>query len=107
MEAPAMSRSRKKAAFPAECHSPKNELAARIEELRRKVRAMPRGSKVGVFLDRECTEFARLLREDLSKEREKAASSEADFSPSGVCALRERKAIEPGSEETQGSDDSR
>lgn len=84
-----------------------DELAAKIEELRRKVREMPRGSRVGAFLDRECTEFARLLREDLSKEREESASSEADFSPSGVSALRERKSVEPRSEETQGADDPR
>lgn len=102
-----MSRPRKEADSHEDSLSPENEVAAKIEELRQKVRAMPRGSNVGAFLDRECTEFARLLREDLSKEREDTASSEADFPPSAMPVLRGRKTVEPGSEETQGTDDSR
>ena len=75
---------------------PEDELAAKIEELRRKVRTMPRGCDLGSFLDRECTEVARLLRKELTGEREEAASPEADFSPSAVSALRKRKDVEPG-----------
>lgn len=84
-----------------------DELAAKIEELRRKVRALPRGCNLGAFLDRECTEVARLLREDLTAEREDAASPEADFPPSDVSRLRERKGVESGVEDAPGPDDPR
>ncbi|NQU43309.1 hypothetical protein HQ520_08485 [bacterium] len=87
--------------------SREDELAAKIEELRRKVRTMPRGCDLGAFLDRECSEVARLLREDLAAERVDAASSEADFPPCAVPPLRKRKTVEPGAEETPGQDDPR
>ena len=81
-----------------------DELAEKIQELRCRMRAMPRGSNLGEFLDRECTEFARLLREDLAAGHEQAASEEADFPPSGVPELPEREDFEPGAKEAQSRD---
>ncbi len=56
-------------------------LSAKIEELRRKLGALPEGADLGEFLDRECTRFARLLREDLVAGHERAASPARGFSP--------------------------
>ena len=82
--------------------SREDALAKKIEDLRRKVRALPRGSDVCGFLDREVTEFAQLLREDLTVEREEAASTEADFPPCGVSPLRQPKDIGPGPQAAPG-----
>ena len=63
----------------------------RIEEMRRRVRAMERGGDLDSLLNRECKEMARLLREEMLAERERhAASDEAAFPPSGVPTLRKR-----------------
>jgi hypothetical protein len=58
-----------------------DELMKKIEALRKKVRSLPKGADLGGLLDEECPEFARLLRQNLTDEREDAASKEADFSP--------------------------
>ena len=87
--------------------SREDELFEKIEQMRREVRSLPPGSDVCAFLDRDCSEFVRLLRENLTQERELAASSEADFSPSGVSALPERKIPEPRDEESSSNDDTR
>lgn len=62
-------------------NNPNDELMRRIEALRKKVRSLPKGADLGGLLDEECPEFARLLRQDLTAQREDAASKEADFSP--------------------------
>ena len=52
----------------------------KIEEIREKVRHMPRGGDLDELLNREVGDFARWLRENLVRERS-AASDEADFAP--------------------------
>ncbi len=76
-----------------------DDLSAKIEELRRKLGALPEGADLGEFLDRECTAFARLLREDLVAGHERSASPQGDFPPSAVSELPERKDVESGSQE--------
>ena len=61
--------------------NPDDELMEKIEALREKVRSLPKGADLGGLLDEECREFARLLRQDLTEQREDAACDEADFSP--------------------------
>lgn len=61
--------------------NPDDELMKKIEALREKVRSLPKGADLGGLLDEECPEFARLLRQDLTDQRDDAASKEADFSP--------------------------
>ena len=87
--------------------SREDELLRKIQKIRQGVRSLPPGSDVCGFLDENCSEFVRLLREVLTKERASTASSEADFSPSGVPALPERKTVEPVDAGSSGDDHTR
>lgn len=87
--------------------SREDALIQKIEALREKMRTLPRGSDLCGFLDHEVTEFARLLRQDLTDQRQESASTEADFSPSGLPPLPQRENIVPGPAAAPGSDDPR
>jgi hypothetical protein len=76
----------------------------KIDEMRRKVRAMARGGNLDELLNRECEELTRLLREEMVLEREEAVSQEADFPPSGLPSVRPRGDGKCGEEGASSTD---
>ena len=82
----------------------KNQLLEELERGLEEVRGCPREfGALEQILERNARRLVRLASEGLAR----AASLEADFSPSGVPALRSGDDREPGSEAAPGPDDAR
>ena len=76
-----------------------------MEELFEKVRAMKRGGDLEGLLVEEIEKVKSLIYEEALEERKKlAASSEADFSPSGLSPLRPRRDTANGEADADDSD---
>lgn len=68
---------------------PSSEVAKKMEDLKKRVRALPRGGDLEVLIHEGALEVVEILARELVEERrhQQGASSEASFSPSGLPVL--------------------
>ena len=75
----------------------------KLEEIRKRVRAMERGGDLDELLNQACDQLSQVMREEMLAERENDACDQADSPPSTVPELRAGLDEQPGQEEARGT----